>query len=122
MASGHYALPQWLLHMGMETVCTAKMLCIIGHGDTLHSQVGFHVCTLRYFALPKRLLCMGTKIVCSAKQAAIYGHGHILRFQKGMETGTTKRARIYEHGDTMHCQQGSHIWACGHYAMPQRPL
>ena len=34
---------------------------------------------------------------------------------------TSKKAPIYEHGDTLHWQNGTHIWARGHFALAKRP-
>ena len=28
---------------------------------------------------------------------------------------TAKKAPMYEHGDTLHCQKGPYIWAWGHF-------
>ena len=35
---------------------------------------------------------------------------------------SAKKAPIYGHGDTLHCQKGPYIGAWGHFALPKRPL
>ena len=35
---------------------------------------------------------------------------------------TAKKAPVYWHGDTLHCQKVPYIWAWGHFALPKRRL
>ena len=35
---------------------------------------------------------------------------------------TAKKAPIFGHGDTLHCQKAPYIWTWRHFALPKSPL
>ena len=80
-------------------------------------------------ALPKSPLCMGMGTLCTAKKPPmLVVVGTLCTAKKPpmlVVVGTfctAKKPAMYGHGDTLHCQKASYVWAWGHVALPKSPL